>query len=181
MTAGKSRKRKSSLEKAWNMITWGMLAIVVLLAIVLVGVRLVGLQPFAVLSGSMEPTYKTGSIVYVKEVDYRELAVGDPITFMLDEKTVATHRIIEILPDAENAEVIRYRTKGDANDTADGGSVHCRNIIGKPVCTIPYLGYAANYIQSPMGRYVCVCACALMILLAFLPDILSGKEDKKQS
>ncbi|MBC8534260.1 S26 family signal peptidase [Yeguia hominis] len=46
-----------------------MVALVVLLAILLVGARVVGLQVFRVLSGSMEPTYHTGSILYVKKVD----------------------------------------------------------------------------------------------------------------
>ena len=72
---------------------------VVLLAVALVGVRLIGLNPYVVLSGSMEPTYHVGSLIYVKDVDYKELKDGDPITFMLSEDAIATHRIIEVLVD----------------------------------------------------------------------------------
>lgn len=82
------------------------------LAVALVGVRLVGLNTYVVLSGSMEPTYHTGSLLYVKSVDPQDLRVGDPITFMLNEDTVATHRIIEILPDEEDSSVLRFRTQG---------------------------------------------------------------------
>ncbi|MBQ0037959.1 MAG: signal peptidase I [Clostridiales bacterium] len=178
MTAGKHKKsRTNPLKAVWNAIIWVLITIVVLTAIALVGVRLFGLQPFTVLSGSMEPTYKTGSIVYVKKVDYRSLAVGDPITFMLDEKTVATHRIVEIVPDEEEPDVVRYRTKGDNNDSVDGGLVHYKNVIGMPVFTIPYLGYAANYIQNPPGTYIVIAACAILGLLAFLPDLF-GEDDK---
>ena len=165
------------LKVIWNAFTSLLIAIVVLIAIALIGVRLFGLQPFAVLSGSMEPTYKTGAIVYVKKVDYRNLEVGDPITFMLDEDTVATHRIIEIVPDEEEINVVRYRTKGDANDVEDGSLVHYKNVIGKPVFTIPYLGYVANYIQNPPGTYITIAACAILLLLTFLPDLFEKSDD----
>lgn len=98
-----------SLKKIWNAVSTVLVALVVLLAVALVGVRLVGLNTYVVLSGSMEPTYHTGSLLYVKSVDPQDLRVGDPITFMLNEDTVATHRIIEILPDEEDSSVLRFR------------------------------------------------------------------------
>jgi len=101
-------------KKVWSVATTVLVILVVLLAIALAGVRLLGFQVYAVTSGSMEPTYPTGSLLYVKSVDVKELKVGDAITFLLDEKTVATHRIIEVLPDADDPDVIRFRTKGDA-------------------------------------------------------------------
>lgn len=55
-----------SLKKIWNVISTILVALVVLLALLLVGARVVGLQVFTVLSGSMEPTYHTGSLIYVK-------------------------------------------------------------------------------------------------------------------
>ena len=176
----KEKTGKHPLKTIWNTITWILIGIVILAAVALVGVRIFGLRPFAVLSGSMEPTYMTGSIVYVKKVDYHDLKEGDPITFMLDEDTVATHRIVGIIPDEEEPETIRYQTKGDNNDTVDGGLVHCKNVIGKPVFSIPYLGYAANYIQNPPGTYIVISGCAILMLLAFLPDLFGGEEDEKK-
>lgn len=174
----------SKQKKAWNVISTIIVAFVVILAVALVGVRLVGIQPYTVLSSSMEPEYHTGSLIYVKKVDYKTLRVGDDITFMLNENTVATHRIIEILPDAENESVLRFRTQGIANDTPDGGSVHCNNIIGTPIFTIPYLGYIANYIQKPPGLYITIAVVAILLILFFFPDIvkvLSGNKEKKKS
>lgn len=94
-------------KKYWNVFTNVLIAVVVVLAVMLVGVRLVGLQVFTVLSGSMEPTYHTGSIIYVRDVDPFKLEEGDVITFLLDEDTVATHRIIEVVPDETDATVVR--------------------------------------------------------------------------
>lgn len=173
-----------ALKKIWNIFTTVLVAAVLLLAVALVGVRLVGLQPYTVLSGSMEPAYHTGSLIYVKSVDYRELRVGDPITFLLSEDTIATHRIVEIVPDEEEPETLRYRTKGDANETEDGGLVHYKNVIGSPVFTIPHLGFVASYIQNPPGTYYALMLGAFAILLVFLPELIKalksdGEEDRQ--
>lgn len=170
-----------TVKKIWNIFTTILVVLVVLLAVLLVGARLVGLQVFTVLSGSMEPTYHTGALIYVKKVDTQKIQVGTPITFMMDEDTVATHRVVEVVPDEEDPSVIRYRTKGDANDAVDGGLVHYKNVIGTPVFTIPYLGYVASYIQQPPGTYVAISAGAIILLLMFVPDILkaAGAADEK--
>lgn len=168
------------MKKLWNAFTTLLVVLVVLLVILLVGVRLVGLQPYVVLSGSMEPEYHVGSLIYVKDVDYTQLQAGDVITFMLNEKTVATHRIVEVIPDETEPGVVRYRTKGDANDVEDGSLIHFRNVIGSPVFTIPYLGYVANYVQNPPGMYIAISAGAILILLMFLPDLF-GKDEEKSA
>lgn len=170
-----------TIKKIWNRISGVLVGIVVLLAIALVGVRLIGLKPFVVLSGSMRPTYEVGSLIYVRSVDYKELEVGDPITYMASQDTVVTHRIIEVLVDEEDPNTLRYFTQGDANSVADGTSVHYKNIIGKPVFSIPYLGYVSNFIQNPPGMYVAIAAGAILILLVFLPDIFTNEDKKKKS
>lgn len=170
---------KKSVKRVWNFISGILVALAVLLAVALVGVRLIGLDVYTVLSGSMEPEIHVGSVIYVKEVDYRELKVGDVLTFMLNENTVATHRITEVLVDEEDPTTIRFFTKGDANDSGDGSSVHYKNIIGSPVFSIPYLGYVADYIQNPPGTYVTIAAGAVLLILVFLPDIF-GDEKKKE-
>lgn len=169
---------KQSVRKVWNIVSTVLVVLVVLLAVALVGVRLVGIRTYAVVSGSMEPTYPTGSLLYVKSADASELQVGDAITFMVDEDTVATHRIIEILPDEEDSSVLRFRTQGDANDTPDGTPVHYKNIIGKPVFSVPYLGYVAHFVQNPPGLYLTIGAAAILVVLVFLPDLF--KEEKKK-
>lgn len=175
---------KKQFFRIWNVITSVLVAAAVLLAILLVGVRVVGLRPLQVLSGSMEPTYHVGSLIYVKSVDYTKLEAGDVITFMLDEDTLATHRIVEVVPDEEDPTVLRYRTKGDANDAEDGSLVHYKNVVGTPVFSIPQMGYLADYIQNPPGRYVAISGGAILLLMVFLPDLFAdendGKKDKKK-
>ena len=167
---------KKSIIKVWNVFTSVLVALVVILALLLVGVRVFGMQVFTVLSGSMEPVYHVGSLIYVKETDPMTLQPGDVITFMLDEDTVATHRIVDVIPDEEDSSVIRFQTKGDANDAVDGSLVHYKNVLGTPVFTIPKLGYLASYIQNPPGTYVAISAGAVLLALVFLPDLFGGDE-----
>lgn len=170
---------KTTIKKIGNVVTTVLVIAVVLLAIALAGVRLFGLQVYTVLSGSMEPTYHTGSLIYVKKVDPYTITDGQPITFMLDENTVATHRVVGIVPDEEDPTVIRFRTKGDANAAEDGSLVHYKNVLGTPVFTIPKLGYFANFVQQPPGLYVAIAFGAVLVLLAFLPDLLGDDKKKK--
>lgn len=172
-----------TLKKIWNTITTLLVALVVLLAILLVGARLLGYQVFSVLSGSMEPTYHTGSLIYVKAVDPFTIEEGTAITFMMDETTVATHRVVGIVPDENDPTVIRFRTKGDANANEDGTLVHYKNVLGVPVFTIPYLGFVASYIQNPPGTYIAMAAGAVLLMLVFIPDLFdddNGKKKKKK-
>lgn len=167
---------KKSIIKVWNVFTSVLVALVVILALLLVGVRVFGMQVFTVLSGSMEPVYHVGSLIYVKETDPMTLQPGDVITFMLDENTVATHRIVDVIPDEEDPSVIRFQTKGDVNDAVDGSLVHYKNVLGTPVFTIPKLGYLASYIQNPPGTYVAISVGAVLLALVFLPDLFGGDE-----
>lgn len=165
-----------AIKKIWNIFTTLLVALVIILALLLVGARLFGLQVFTVLSGSMEPTFQTGSLIYVKPVEASEVKVGEPISFVLNESlTVATHRVIDI-----DSEKQHFYTKGDANNVADGAPVHFKNLIGTPIFTIPYLGYLQSYISKPPGMYLAIAGGALLLFLVFLPDLLGDNEDKKQ-
>ena len=200
-----------ALGRIWNLVSSVLLGIIVLLAVTLAGVRVLGLTPYAVLSGSMEPTYHVGSLIYVKKTDPADVQVGDPITFVVNEDLmVATHRVVDVemrttrrqavldedgaaVTDAEgnplfeeislDAPAYYYTTKGDANETVDGSKVYDQNLLGVPVFTIPYLGYLSSWIQTKRGTLISVIVGALLLALTFLPDLLraDGGDRKRPS
>ena len=167
----------ASLKKLWSVLSTLIVIAVVALAILLAGVRIVGLTPYVVLSGSMEPTYHTGSLIYDKKVDPFTLKEGDVITFLVSEDTLATHRIVGVVPDEDEPGTIRFRTKGDANDAEDGTLVHYKNVVGTPVFTIPYLGYFSNWITHAPGKYIAITAAVVFLILLFLPDMLKKADE----
>lgn len=113
-------------------------------------------------SGSMEPTILTGSVVVVKpEASYEK---GDIITFGADTKTQipTTHRIIDITGDFNS---LSYTTKGDANEEQDGSPISQRDIIGKVVFWMPYMGYVLDFARQPIGFTLMIGIPAGIIIL----------------
>ena len=168
-----NRKLKITLKVASNTL----LALVIILAILLVGVRVVGIDILTVLSPSMEPKYPTGSLIYLVDVDPAELEVEDVITYRISEKTTATHRIKEIIPDEDDPSIFRFRTKGDNNDEYDGNLVEFEQVEGKVIFCIPLLGHLAMYIQSPPGLYVAIGTALAIIFFVMVVDTIT--DDKK--
>ena len=103
------------------------------------------------------------------------LKEGDVITFMVSEDTLATHRIVGVVPDEDEPGTIRFRTKGDANDAEDGTLVHYKNVVGTPVFTIPYLGYFSNWITHAPGKYIAITAA---VVFGFLCALVAKPGDK---
>ena len=166
-------------RRYWGIFTTIVVAIILLLAIFLVAFRLLGYEIYTVMSGSMEPNYHVGSLIYVKSVDTNELQKGDVITFVADEdKTVVTHRIEEVVE--ENNER-HFRTKGDANDVTDAKLVHYKNVLGKPEFSIPLLGYLAYHIQRPPGLYIAIVVAVGLLFVVFYPSIYDKRKEKTAS
>ena len=170
---------KQRIKKIWNFVNGVLIGLIILLAVALVGVRPFGVELYVVLSGSMEPVYPTGSVIYVTETDIDALKVRDVITFRIGEDTTATHRIIEVLEvEGEKA----FRTQGDANDVEDGSPILASQVIGSPIFMIPYLGYLVAYMQSTSGHYAMIAVAAFLLLMICLPDMILGEDqiDKKK-
>jgi signal peptidase len=105
-----------------------------------------GIRSMVVLSGSMEPHFQTGSVVYVQPA--KSYSAGDVVTFNTERGMTVTHRIVDEKL-ADNG--MMYTTKGDANNAADTESVAQSQITGKALFSVPYLGYAVNFLKTPKG------------------------------
>ena len=163
------------LKKICGILSGIILLVLAVLAGLLIIPKLMGYEEMAVLTGSMEPNYPVGSLIFVKEIDPDQLEVGDVITYRLDSDTVVTHRIVEI---DKEAQVIT--TKGDANSSNDGSPVPYSEIVGKAHFKIPYLGYVSMNIKTPKG-IITICGVLIaIVLLTFLPEIFSPEEEDAQ-
>ncbi|MBR3204267.1 signal peptidase I [Candidatus Saccharibacteria bacterium] len=171
-------KPKRSSLKIWRSKLGTVATIAVLLfALALVGTKLAGFKAFTVMSGSMEPEYPVGSIIYVRPVNYKSLKVGDVISYVANtDKTIVTHRIVDIETDKKDPSVLRFKTQGDANNSPDAKLVHYKNVLGTPIITIPFIGYIAHKIQQPPGIYIALVAGTLLLAWTFLPGTLEGRK-----
>lgn len=109
----------------------------------------------------MAPAVKMGSLVIVKPMD--DYQIGDVITFGKVTKTKAptSHRIYDIkVVEGEPY----YITKGDANNAPDQREVSRREVIGKVLFNIPYLGYAVDAAKKPFGFMLIIVVPAAIII-----------------
>ena len=167
-----------TLRRIYSAVTSVIVALLVILVILLAGVRVVGWTPYTVLSGSMEPTYHVGSLIYVRAIDPMTLQVGDPVTYYGNDGAVVTHRIVAVLDDPVSGRC--YRTKGDANNIEDGKLLYPTGVIGKPDFTIPYLGYVSWYIQHPPGTYVAISGAVVLLMMTLLTDVIFPEQKETE-
>lgn len=114
-------------------------------------------QLFVVESGSMKPNIDIGSVLLVQPPSQvKKIAAplptpvfhrGDIVTYLSGNNPI-THRVVGV---EESGNQFTYQTKGDANRTPDQGKVSEKQILGKIILTIPYLGHAVNFAKTQMG------------------------------
>ncbi len=101
------------------------------------------IKPVAIASGSMEKELYVGDIAIIKKCNANDVNVGDIIEYQMDGYTVI-HRIIE--KKQKNGEFL-FITKGDNNQMADSENVKEKQLIGKVIFKIKYLGYPAIWLH----------------------------------
>lgn len=139
------RRRPAAFRWAGQALAW--IVILVATAAVAAGVllpRIGGATPYTILTGSMEPNYPPGTLVVAKPTAVEEIGVGTVITYQLKsgEPTVVTHRVVAV-EHAGDGE-LSFRTKGDANDSADRELVRPVQIKGTLWYAVPKLGWMST-------------------------------------
>ena len=113
--------------------------IFVFIAMLLVGYFL-GYRIYNVMGYSSEPDIHYGSVVVDYKVPFKELKVGDYITWSRTGNSFVTHVIIEI--DYENNSITTSQTNHFDDDgiVSPDTPIKYENVYGKVIFTIPKLG-----------------------------------------
>jgi len=151
-----------------RVLTW-LIYLVIILSLLITAPMLLGWKPVVVLTGSMEPAYKVGGLIYYQKTAFENIEVGDAITFKAGNDSLVTHRVVETDNISQS-----FITKGDSNNTNDNNSVEYVEVAGKTsdVC-IPYAGY---FISVFKNLYAIV-----VMALILLADYLLGFARKKKN
>ncbi|HEX2105487.1 MAG TPA: signal peptidase I [Solirubrobacteraceae bacterium] len=146
-------------------------AAVVLAAIVLVP-ALLGFQRYVITSGSMTGTYDRGSLLYDRVVPTSTLEVGDVVTYDPPQGApgLVTHRIASIDVQPNGTRV--FRTKGDANPTADPWTFTLSGQTqAKAAFHLPYAGYALAALGDRRLRMLIIGVPALLVAISVLAGL----------
>ena len=148
---------------------------VLIIGILLVAAPIIlGFKPVMVLSGSMEPQFHVGSVIYYKQTPFEDIEVGDSITFQArNEGDLITHRVIE-----KDDLLMEFATQGDANSTPDPNPVSYDRVVGKALeFCIPYAGYVIAYCrQIPIIIALGSILVLNMVLDGLLPEKKKGTD-----
>lgn len=150
-----------------------LLAVIVLIEAFVYVPGIFGVKPLAVLTGSMEPTYHVGSMVYVKRTALSDIEPGDAVTFYISGNTMVTHRVI-----AKDDSAHILTTKGDANLNTQE-SVSYDSVVGKVLFNIPLLGYISSWFASMTGKLIIFGMIIAVLVLSFMPDRGNRKRGKE--
>ena len=124
-----------------------------------------------VLSGSMEPAFQRGDILFLNNA-VQEVHVGDVVVFKIKDRDIPiVHRILKVHRNEETGQV-DLLTKGDNNRVDDRGLyapgqlwLSREDILGRAIGTLRYVGMVTIALNDyPVLKYVLVGMMGLFVL-----------------
>ncbi|KAJ2707885.1 Signal peptidase complex catalytic subunit [Coemansia sp. IMI 203386] len=124
-----------------------------------------------VLSGSMEPAYHRGDILFLHN-GYSPIDIGEVVVYKLKDKPIPiVHRVLKVHTESETGKQYLL-TKGDNNNADDRGLynpgqlwINREDIIGRVKGFVPYAGMGTiwmnDYPQLKMGLLGTLCVLSL--------------------
>lgn len=156
--ASPSSLGKAGARRRWALVGDGLyylaLALFVLGVFLLRGagggapVRVLGFSAMRVLTTSMGEALPQGALIITQEVDPDKLAIGDDITYLVDEDVTVTHRIVAITEDYADSGRRAFTTQGTENSEPDSRPVPAQNVVGKVIFRSLALGNALAFVRE---------------------------------
>lgn len=126
-----------------------------------------GTLPLIVLTDSMYPEIESGDLIICHTEEPENIQVGDVIAFFDpagNGSSIVTHRVMEIV---EEDGQIKWRTKGDNNNTEDRLPVTAEKLVAVyEGSRIPGAGNVALFMQTTPGLILCV-VCPILLLVGY--------------
>ncbi len=108
-----------------------------------------GLTPLVIVSGSMEPGYPVGTVVFSQQVPADLVAPGDVVTTdRFNGPGTVTHRVVDSVAGSGGETILTL--KGDANDGVDREPYTVRE-VGITRAAIPFVGLPQLFVQDLLG------------------------------
>ena len=137
---------------------------------------------FTVVTGSMEPEYHVGEVLISKEVDAKDIKVGDDVSYLGKSGSfkdkVVTHRVEKIEKDVDGKLV--FHTKGIANLAFDP-IVYEDQIYGVIVHESKILSFVYKYVGTPNGMFLFVVIPVLYVIGSEMIVFMLDKEEKRRN
>ena len=132
------------------------------------GRSIFGYKFFIVRSDSMSATdFKSGDIIFVKNVDPATLKAGDIIAFISQNDSnlgdIVTHKIRALTTNSSGEPA--FITYGTTTDTDDEVPVTYTHVLGKYTKKIPNIGAFFQFLKTTPGYILCIFLPFLLLIL----------------
>mgnify|MGYP002551805095 CR=1 FL=1 len=169
----KSRRKSKGLKIAGSVAFYSTLVLLVIASLFIRTTgsgaprSLAGFTGMVVLTESMQSEIPKGSLVIIKQVNPNTLQIGNDITYLANQTTTVTHRIVGIIEQYEDTGQRAFQTQGVMNAQPDKLPVPAANVVGKVIFHSELLGQAASFIGAywPFLLFVLVVAIGLTFIL----------------
>lgn len=183
-----TEKREKRKKSFWgDLLFYGVLVALIVGVVFLTknnehGPRMIaGFTMQTVLTSSMESVIPKDSLIISHYTDPDTLEIGDDITFMTNETTTVTHRIIGIVENYADTGQRAFQTKGVMNSAPDSQLVPAVNVVGKVVFHSYAAGKAVKFIEKywPLLLFFVVIFFVLIRVLKYIYRKDEGHIQKK--
>lgn len=135
---------------------------------------------FTVASGSMEPKYKIGDVLFSKNIEASKVKIGDSITYLGKTGTVKdkviTHEVVKIDKDENNKYI--FHTKGLTNLVEDP-IVYEDQVYGIVIYKTIILSLVYKIISTPVGFYAFIIIPIMYIIGSEIIALAIERKEKE--
>ncbi|KAE8744614.1 hypothetical protein FOCC_FOCC008743 [Frankliniella occidentalis] len=125
-----------------------------------------------VLSGSMEPAFQRGDLLFLTNNQEDPIRAGDIVVFKVEGREIPiVHRVLKLHEKSNGT--VKFLTKGDNNNVDDRGLyapgqlwLQKNHVVGRARGFLPYVGLVTIYMNDyPHFKYAVLVALALYVLI----------------
>jgi signal peptidase I len=141
-----ARRARNAVVRVSEWVGIAVVSLLVIVAALTLIAPYFGWRVDTVVSGSMEPELKVGSIAVTRPVGAEEISVGDVITFRSPTSgKITSHRVLAIESGPS------FLTEANANEAADSFVIPAREVGGRVCLHVPLAGYVLQRLVTPTG------------------------------
>lgn len=183
----KKIKENKALKIIGNILYILLFVIVLLMLVVVIlqrasdnSISLGGYRLFTVATGSMEPKYEVGDILISKEINPKDIQIGDDIVYRGKEGSfngkVVTHQVVSIRDEEGNKKII---TKGIAN-TEEDPEIDSTQVYGKVIYKVQTLSFISQIIKNIYVFYFIIFVPIAIIIFRQIRYYLRKDDDEEE-
>ena len=183
----KKIKENKALKIIGNILYILLFVIVLLMLVVVIlqrvsdnSISLGGYRLFTVATGSMEPKYEVGDILISKEINPKDIQIGDDIVYRGKEGSfngkVVTHQVVSIRDEEGNKKII---TKGIAN-TEEDPEIDGTQVYGKVIYKVQTLSFISQIIKNIYVFYFIIFVPIAIIIFRQIRYYLRKDDDEEE-